>query len=43
MKLFRINKDIHSILYDAAAARRALTGDITSAADQILAEGSLPD
>ncbi len=28
---------------DAAAARRALVGDMTSAADQILAEGNLPD
>jgi DNA-binding GntR family transcriptional regulator len=28
---------------DAAAARRALEGDLTSAADQILAEGNLPD
>jgi DNA-binding GntR family transcriptional regulator len=28
---------------DAAAARRGLVGDMTSAADQILAEGSLPD
>jgi DNA-binding GntR family transcriptional regulator len=28
---------------DPAAARRALVGDLTSAADQILAEGSLPD
>jgi DNA-binding GntR family transcriptional regulator len=27
---------------DAAAARRALLGDLTSAADQILAEGNLP-
>jgi len=98
VKLFRINKDIHFILYesagmptllplieglwlqvgpvlhlslrmrananargrnpapnwhkrlilglrkrDAAAARRALLGDMTSAADQILAEGNLPD
>lgn len=98
MKLFRINKDIHFILYEAAgmptllpvieglwlqvgpvlhlslrqrananargrnpapnwhkrmilglrkrdapAARRALVGDMTSAADQILAEGNLPD
>jgi DNA-binding GntR family transcriptional regulator len=98
VKLFRINKDIHFILYeaagmptllplieglwlqvgpvlhlslrqrananargrnpapnwhkrmilglrkrDASAARRALVGDMTSAADQILAEGKLPD
>jgi DNA-binding GntR family transcriptional regulator len=98
VKLFRINKDIHFILYeaagmptllplieglwlqvgpvlhlslrqrananargrnpapnwhkrmilglrkrDASAARRALVGDMTSAADQILAEGNLPD
>lgn len=98
VKLFRINKDIHFILYEAAgmpmllplieglwlqvgpvlhlslrqransnargrnpapnwhkrlilglrkrdapAARRALVGDMTSAADQILAEGNLPD
>ena len=98
VKLFRINKDIHFILYeaagmptllplieglwlqvgpvlhlslrqrananargrnpapnwhkrmilglrkrDAAAARRGLVGDMTSAADQILAEGNLPD
>lgn len=98
VKLFRINKDIHFILYeaagmpvllplieglwlqigpvlhlslrqrananargrnpapnwhkrmilglrkrDAAAARRGLVGDMTSAADQILAEGKLPD
>jgi DNA-binding GntR family transcriptional regulator len=28
---------------DAAAARRALIGDMTSAGDQILAEGNLPD
>ncbi|MEX2197763.1 MAG: GntR family transcriptional regulator [Burkholderiales bacterium] len=28
---------------DAAAARRGLVGDMTSAADQILAEGNLPD
>jgi DNA-binding GntR family transcriptional regulator len=28
---------------DAAAARRGLVGDMTSAADQILAEGGLPD
>jgi DNA-binding GntR family transcriptional regulator len=28
---------------DAAAARRALAGDLTSAADQILAEGNLPE
>jgi DNA-binding GntR family transcriptional regulator len=28
---------------DAAAARRGLVGDMTSAADQILAEGELPD
>ncbi len=28
---------------DASAARRALEGDLTSAADQILAEGNLPD
>lgn len=28
---------------DAAAARRGLVGDMTSAGDQILAEGSLPD
>lgn len=28
---------------DAAAARAALEGDLTSAADQILAEGNLPD
>lgn len=28
---------------DAAAARRGLVGDITSAGDQILAEGNLPD
>jgi DNA-binding GntR family transcriptional regulator len=28
---------------DAGAARRALVGDMTSAADQILAEGNLPD
>jgi DNA-binding GntR family transcriptional regulator len=28
---------------DAAAARGALVGDLTSAADQILAEGDLPD
>jgi DNA-binding GntR family transcriptional regulator len=28
---------------DAAAARRGLVGDMTSAADQILAEGHLPD
>jgi DNA-binding GntR family transcriptional regulator len=28
---------------DAAAARRGLVGDMTSAADQILAEGRLPD
>lgn len=28
---------------DAAAARRALVGDMTSAGDQILAEGNLPD
>jgi hypothetical protein len=27
----------------AAAARRGLVGDMTSAADQILAEGNLPD
>jgi hypothetical protein len=28
---------------DAAAARRGLVGDMTSAGDQILAEGNLPD
>lgn len=28
---------------DAKAARRALEGDLTSAADQILAEGNLPE
>jgi hypothetical protein len=28
---------------DAAAARRGLLGDMTSAGDQILAEGNLPD